>query len=60
MTDETCEPEMLRVFKVPGETEWSYQWGDDKEEDVNWVINQHGFWAGPIPEPRWVRHPVNQ
>lgn len=49
---EDYEPEILRVFKVEGEVELSYQWGVE-EEDVDFVINAHGaFWAGPIPEPR--------
>ena len=49
---EDYEPEILRVFKVEGEVELSYQWGVE-EEDVDFCCNAHGaFWAGPISEPR--------
>lgn len=51
--NDTCDAEILRVFKIPGELEWSYQWGIDDENDIDWVINDHGSqWSNkPILEP---------
>lgn len=50
-SDEDCYPQPLLVFKAPGEVEWSVQWGPDEESDVDFCLNEHGQWAGPIHEP---------
>lgn len=52
MNEADDEPVIQRVFRVPGELEWSVQWGLDEENDVDWCCNERGQWAGPIPEPR--------
>lgn len=48
---EETEAEIVKVYKVKGESELSVRYGPRKD-DVNYVENYCGQWAGPIPVPK--------
>jgi hypothetical protein len=48
--DNPADYDILRIYKAKGENELSVRHGPGPD-DVDYLANYHGQWAGPIPTP---------